>query len=233
MDIVYINKPGDDNEELRHSLRSLSNLPHDSVWIAGHCPDWVRGVGRLELEPLPDKWENINASTRAVCSDDRISDDFILFNDDHFVVAPVDKLPVWHLGRLSRLIALLEGRGLQDNSWLDGLRATAAQMAAWGYKNPMAYEAHIPLAFNRRRLAWMLDNATHKPFLPGAAYSATGFATGRVGDNVKCVDGQELLTNIMQGFPLLSTEDYAFASGPVGEYVRNLFPNPGPYEEAS
>jgi len=234
MDIVYINKPGDENEELRYSLRSLVNLPHDSVWIVGHCPTWVRGVERIELEPLEDKWANQRQSARAACTEDRISEDFILFNDDHFVVSPLDDLPTWHLGRLGTLINRLAKRGQTDaDEWFYGLKQTQLQMRDWGYKNPDAYEAHIPLRFNRHRLAWMLDNATRQPFLWGAAYSATGHATGRLGDNVKCIDGHELLANIMRGFPLLSTEDECFADGPVGDYVRNLFPTPGPYEEAA
>jgi hypothetical protein len=234
MDIVYINKPGDDNEELRYSLRSLVNLPHDNVWIVGHCPAWVHNdVGRIELVPLENKWANQRQSARAACADARISQDFILFNDDHFVVAPLDDLPVWHLGRLGTLINRLAQRGQTDNDeWFYGLKQTRLQMREWGYKNPDAYEAHIPLRFNRRRLAWMLDHATRQPFLWGAAYSATGFATGRLGDNVKCIDGRELLENIMRGFPLLSTED-EFFTGPVGEFVRNMFPEPGPYEEAA
>ncbi len=234
MDIVYINKPGDDNEELRYSLRSLVNLPHDNVWVAGSCPSWVRNVGKIELEPLADKWANQRQSLRAACSDARITADFILFNDDHFVVSPLERLPVWHLGRLSSLINRLASRGQSDSDeWFLGLKRTLAQMRQWGYKNPDAYEAHIPLAFNRDRLAWMLDNATCAPFLWGAAYSATGFSTGRLGDNVKCVDTRELLQNIMCGVPFLSTEDDPFTVGPVGEFVRTMFPTPGIYEEAT
>jgi hypothetical protein len=234
VDIVYINKPGEDNEELRYSLRSLANLPHGKVWVAGYCPSWVRNVGKIELEPHPDKWANQRQTARAVCADARVSEDFILFNDDHFVVAPLDRLPVWHLGRLSTLINRLAARGQTDtDEWFVGLKQTRLQMREWGYKNPDAYEAHIPLVFNRARLAWMLDNATRQPFLWGAAYSATGNATGRPGENVKCLNAHELLQNMVRGLPMLSTEDAYFTDGPVGDFIRNMFPNPGPYEEAS
>ena len=44
MDIVYVVRPGDENEALRYSLRSLANIPHRTVWIAGYRPKWCYGI---------------------------------------------------------------------------------------------------------------------------------------------------------------------------------------------
>ena len=61
-DLVYIVCPGDQNEELRYSLRSVArNLPGRRVWIFGHTPPWVTGVHSVELDPLDDKYENLPA----------------------------------------------------------------------------------------------------------------------------------------------------------------------------
>ena len=35
MDLVYLVRPGEQNEELRWSLRSLVNLPHERVFEVG------------------------------------------------------------------------------------------------------------------------------------------------------------------------------------------------------
>ena len=40
-DVVYCVKDDPDNEELRYSLRSLKNLPHQKVWIYGGGPKWL------------------------------------------------------------------------------------------------------------------------------------------------------------------------------------------------
>ncbi|MFF3129757.1 hypothetical protein ACFVRD_48125 [Streptomyces sp. NPDC057908] len=49
-DIVYVVRPWNQNEQLRYSLRTLANLPHRRVWIAGYCPTWVGpDVGRIPV----------------------------------------------------------------------------------------------------------------------------------------------------------------------------------------
>lgn len=236
MDAVYLVKPGDWNEELRFSLRSLAqNMPYvDRVFIAGSCPDWVRNVETIPLEPLDDKFENQFQSLRTACADWRISPDFILMNDDHFAVARLDSLPSFHLGPLKLLIKRLAKRGQTDSDmWFYGLKQTAATMRDWGYLNPDAYEAHIPLMFNRQRLAEHMDKATRRPFLWGAAYDAGGAQPGTLGDNVKCagLGDRELVANMECGLPFLSTEDESFRFGKVGLFLRTIFPNPSRYEE--
>ena len=237
MDAVYLVKPGDDNEELRYSLRSLAkNMTYiDRVFIAGYCPAWVRNVETIDLEPLEDKFDNQFQSLRAACADDRISDDFALLNDDHFALVQMDFLPTWHEGPLRLLIRRLAKRGQTDSDvWFYALKQTLKQMRAWGYRNPDAYECHIPLCFNRGRLADLLDKVTHRPFLWGAAYDAAGMPGGRLGDNVKVgeLGSRELLACMTSGLPFLSTEDEAFAFGKVGEFLRTVFPDPCIYEEA-
>lgn len=238
MDAVYLVKPGDWNEELRFSLRSLQqNMPYiGRVFIAGYCPTWVRGVETIDLEPLDDKFENQFQSLRAACADGRVSDEFVLMNDDHFAVVRLDSLPAFHLGPLGLLIKRLAKRGQTDSDmWFYGLKQTAAQMREWGYLNPNAYECHIPLLFNRQRLADHMDKATLRPFLWGAAYDAAGTLPGVLGDNVKCagLGARELVANMECGLPFLSTEDESFRFGKPGLFIRTIFPNPCQYEEAS
>lgn len=237
MDVVYLVKPGDDNDELRFSLRSLAkNMPYvDRVFVVGSCPSWVRNVETIDLPPLDDKFDNQFQSLRAACADDRISEDFVLLNDDHFAIVEMDHLPAWHLGPLSLLIRRLAKRGQTDtDAWFYGLKQTRKQMRAWGHPNPNAYEAHIPLAFNRCVLADRMDTVTHKPFLWGAAYDAAGGPPGDLGENVKVgeLGSRELLECMTSGLPFLSTEDEAFTFGKVGVFIRTIFPDPCIYEEA-
>jgi hypothetical protein len=238
LDAVYLVKPGDDNEELRFSLRSLAkNMPYvDRVFVAGYTPSWVRNVESIALEPLDDKFDNQFQSLRAACADERISDDFVLMNDDQFALVEMDFLPAWHLGGLRLLIRRLAKRGqtAKGDRWFYGLQQTAKQMRAWGHPNPNAYEAHMPLLFNRHTLAARMDTVTHRPFLWGAAYDAVGTTRGVLGDNVKVgeLGARELLACMTSGLPFISTEDEAFAFGKVGEFIRTVFPDPCIYEEA-
>jgi hypothetical protein len=54
-DVVYVVRPGNRNEELRYSLRSIAaHLPHRRVWLAGFCPSWVRNISFIPaLSPSP------------------------------------------------------------------------------------------------------------------------------------------------------------------------------------
>lgn len=237
LDLLYIVRPGDDNEELRHSLRSVAaNLPHRSVWVAGHCPVWVRNVERLELEPLEDKFENQRQSLAAALARPGLSDPFVLMNDDMFVTQPLERLPVWHLGPLATLIADLRSRApgsrFARNSWRRGLAHTEALMHGWGYENPDAYEAHVPLPFDKMRLAQVLEDAprdSQNALLWGCAYDACGAVPGVEMPNAKVSD---TIREPSREHPFVSTSDKSFAIGAVGIVLRKWLPEPCQYEEA-
>src|SRR5690606_30767194 len=95
MDVVYPLPPKRAAyEELRYSLRSLANLPHDRVFIAGGLPNWVDNVEHIEtVQEWPSKYVNLCVNIASACCDDRVSDPFILFNDDFFVMEPVEQVP--------------------------------------------------------------------------------------------------------------------------------------------
>ena len=58
MDLVYICKPGD-NEELRYSIRSaVKNLKFDNLYLVGGKPDWYDGKF-IAVEPIPNKFKNL------------------------------------------------------------------------------------------------------------------------------------------------------------------------------
>src|SRR5688572_13246658 len=98
-DIVYVCRPGDDNEELRYSLRSLRNLPHGRVFVAGYCPVWVSSeVERIPVPRMSDKHTHALASLVAAMNDERVSDPFVMFNDDFYIMRPMDRVPILHTG---------------------------------------------------------------------------------------------------------------------------------------
>src|SRR5690606_40329879 len=94
MDVVYLVRPGNRNEELRWSLRTLVNLPHDRVWIVGHLPNWIdrHKVQYLRTEQYELKHTNTLNNLATACDHSDISDRFVLMNDDFFVLQPVDQL---------------------------------------------------------------------------------------------------------------------------------------------
>jgi len=98
-DVVYVVKPGERNNALRYSLRSLANLPHRRVIIGGSCPTWVKNVVHVPVPRLSrSKFDSIEANLKAALNDMDITDECTYFNDDFYVMTPLERMPVLHGG---------------------------------------------------------------------------------------------------------------------------------------
>jgi hypothetical protein len=98
-DIVYVVKPGERNNALRYSLRSLGNLPHRRVIIGGSCPTWVKNVVHAPVPRLSrSKFDSIEANLKGALHDPDIADECVYFNDDFYVMVPLERVPILHGG---------------------------------------------------------------------------------------------------------------------------------------
>ncbi len=91
IDIIYVLGKGSlwNNKEIRYSLRSIEKHLSDygNVWIIGHLPDFLQNVNHIPfLDEHACKETNIYRKILRACQEDRISDDFLFFNDDHFLM---------------------------------------------------------------------------------------------------------------------------------------------------
>lgn len=235
-DIVYPVRPGDSNEELRHSLRSVEANVRNfrRVWILGTVPSWLRNVGAIELTPHPDKFENQRQSLTAMANHPDVASRVVLFNDDFFVREPVDLLnmPVFHLGLMADYIG---ERRKHLSAWRAAISKTADWAEEQGYPNPLAYETHTPLMFDRAKLRQVLaDYPAGRPFAAGEVYPIAG--SGRVGvrvaqPKVSRTDVGAFTDKELAGLPYLSSSDNSFRLGKIGDYVRRMFPDPCRFED--
>ena len=93
-DVVYFVRKGDQNEELRYSLRSLVNLPHRKVWIVGHTPAWVTGVESIPGNVFREKWWNVVDNLRLAALHVK-AEQFVVMNDDIFLMRPPSLAPCY------------------------------------------------------------------------------------------------------------------------------------------
>lgn len=101
MDVVYYVRPGERNEELRYSLRSLQNMPHERVWLVGHKPAWVTGVEHIPNRSNGSSPQH-NATSHLLAACDAVpAERFVVFNDDFYVMEPIEHIPALHAGPLS------------------------------------------------------------------------------------------------------------------------------------
>lgn len=139
-DVVYIFRKGRQNSlALRLSLRSLVNVPHRDVIIVGDLPEWVDNT-KVKHFPCNDssKSKTLNAwnKLKFICEQD-ISEDIILFNDDFYVMKPIDSIPYYH-----------RGEGKLTNSQSGYFRQMDATFKL--FNHPFNYENHVPFIYNRK-----------------------------------------------------------------------------------
>lgn len=228
MDVVYIVRPGDDNPELRYSLRSLANLPHDRVWIVGQTPSWVTGVHSLHTIQSGSKYENSTRNVVTACNYDDISDPFILMNDDFHIVRPVESVPTLHRGPMDEIIRIYARKG--NGGYVNGMRETRSLLHFLGYANPMSYELHVPLVVHKAPMIAGIQAGIEAGISVIHKRTLYGNLAGIGGSETNDVKVYEIDAPLPQG-PFISSMDKVFQYG-VGNVVRWLFPEAGPYDAA-
>lgn len=230
MDLVYVCRPGR-NEELRYSLRSFDqHVPHGKVWIIGDAPSWVRNV-KLEKRPaLATKYLTTTAHIRYACEHPKISDPFIMCNDDFFAMDKVSGIPTLHRGPVDALIRSYRAKS-GDGPYVRGMIETRDLLRRLGCKNPLSYELHVPLVVHKAEMLKALDAAAESDIKVVHKRTLYGNLAAIGGEEIDDVKVYSMEQELPQG-PWLSSCDKVFQYG-VGNVVRWLFPNPGRYEQSS
>jgi hypothetical protein len=234
MDVVYICREGD-NEELRYSIRSvMENLPHKNIWVVGGKPSWYSG-NHIPVRQNGRKYDNARKNMKAIAASSEISEDFILMNDDFFVVGPVNELFHYHGGLLSERIDFLKNKyGVSAYSQM--LTKTAKYLAHRGKRQPLDYALHVPFMMNKNNMSSIIDDEVSWRIAYGNLFVTDGVA-------VEVYDGQskDVKIYIRHGAldkdgisknsltdTFLSSEDRSFDY--LLRDLRVKFPDPSPFE---
>lgn len=154
LDIVYFVKDRPRNEELRCSLRSVdANMPHKRVWIFGGCPPNIIPDVRVRVDQVgKTKWDNVRSMYRMVCENKEVTDNFIMFHDDFFVMKPTVHIIPLYRCTLDEHIKILEPRG--QTAYLKLLRGCRDAIKG---DVALSYEVHTPFIFNKELLLNVLN----------------------------------------------------------------------------
>lgn len=215
-----------ENEELRYSLRSVvKNAPVRNVWVVGGKPDWYTG-NFLKTKPVGNAYENVRNNLKQVLANPEISEDFVLMNDDFFIIENVNSVSHYYGGLLiKRAQRHQELAGTNQYSML--LMNTDTALKKMGIKQPLNYELHVPMMFNKTKLAETID----LPFKIRSTYGNIHQIGGEDIKDVKIYSHARFTvdsSSIDNGTPYVSTEDGAFHK--IKDYLDGLFPDPSPYE---
>lgn len=224
MDVIYPVRPGDQNEELRYSLRSLANLGSVTgrVWIVGYLPKWVTNVEYLPTEPVGNKLAIVRNNYRVALSDDRLTENVIIMNDDFYVMKQLDKLPVVNRGLISEVMDKIGGGSYQELLRKTEERLDARPATRDPYDRDLyAFDAlHSPQLFSREALLDVIDWP-----MPFTAYgNLYRHWVGKTERNAKNPP-----RGLWDSMTFLSSNDRSF-KGELGRYVKSAFPEPCKYE---
>lgn len=233
MDLLYIVKEGEENEELRYSIRSaVTNYHFNNLVIAGYKPSWLKHVVHIPTVQNKDtKYENSTANLKAACESNILSSDFVLMNDDFFILKPTREILPYHRGNVEEVIRHYENKFATRYLW--GMKKTYELIRKFkpeGIVN--SYELHVPMIMNKAKVLEMLElprlhkikiQALHKRTLYGN-YANVG---GQAIEDVKVYKGKNLDYSDLR---FVSSDDYTFKWHKLGLDVRRQFPTPSVFE---
>ena len=231
-DIVYLVKNTEYNGELRYSLRSVcKNFPHRKIWFIGGLPkgikpDYYMPVDQTNKSCPRDKYDNVAKLRQAILDNKCISNNFILFNDDFFVLKPVKKLPVYVNGDLNQLIDHVQkSAGVPNSRYIHIVEKMIEDLTA--DKLPINnFEIHAPMPLNKKA---MLEIVKKYGLFRRSLYGNNFYKLDdcEPTSDVK-IYNQIQVPNDNQTY--VSTTDATFNLGEVGKYIRNKFSEPCEYE---
>jgi len=228
MDFVYICRDGD-NEELRYSIRTvLHSFPEANVWVVGNKPDWYSGK-YVEVKQDKHKYANAINNLKTLCGVAEISHNFVLMNDDFFIIRKIENIDQFYNGLLSEKIERFT-KVTGSSSYIKKLATTNHKLLKLGIKEPLDYELHTPMPMDK---VGLLDVLTNYPeclwrSMYGNIYNVGGtqMQDVKVYINRRHADraGQLADDSIY-----LSTEDAALNSM-IDKILKHLVPEPSIYE---
>lgn len=217
MDFVYICRNGE-NEELRYSIRSVLHFyPDAQIHIFGGKPRWYAG-NFTEISDVGNKFDNINQCYKAICNTSL--NDFILMNDDFYIINKPDLSKYYYDGSLDEKIEdHMSKYGISKYARV--LSEANKKLKDSGISNPLNYDIHTPMLFNKEKLKEVID-LSHAP----RSMYGNMFSVG--GEIIKDVKIYKNHDNIDLSWYFLSSEDNSFNK--IKNIIMDKFKNKTVYE---
>jgi len=234
-DLVYILSSGSvwQNNEIRYSLRSaekhLKNFR--KVFLVGKKPDFLNeNVIEIPYSDIySNKARNIMAKIYRAASDKRITNNFILFNDDYFLLKDIDALnyPYYFNDDLKNVLSR------QFNSYKHYVEATIKVLKNVG-KPTLNFDIHEPIIYNKVKFRKMVSSYNWN--VPRGFIVKSMYCNHFEINGVKKEDHKinypykiDMLKQINEGKDIFSIGDKSLSHS-MRAYIMNLYPEKSKYE---
>lgn len=221
------NRSTQKNLELRYCLRSIEQHLSGvgNVFIVGHCPEWVDNVIHIPADEDPrNRFRDRNIMTKMsiACKDDRVSDNFLMVHDDHFLLADyhAGEFPYYHMGPMEPSESQY-GKTKQNT------------LSLLGPVNN--YDTHCPIVFNKERFmrsVALADWSNWYGYCIKTLYCVMNGIGAEYAEDLKIrmpLKSDEIM-RLIKGRGWFSIGDRCFTEGGMKEVLNVLYPKQSKYE---
>lgn len=239
IDVVYTLGSGStwDNNELRYSLRSIEKHLKNfrNIYIVGEWPDFLQNVFHIEAEDKFHPSRNIMEKLMIACRQEDISEDFIFFNDDFFLLKDIDTsdYPYYHDGYISKLL------DPDSTKWYQGYIKETHSALLRSQLQTLHFDIHTPIVYNKQlfRDIMPLFDWNEKLMVKSIYCNTLKIAGRKISDcKIKRWKYKDEIEQIIKGRHVFSTGDHCLRDidssrrSPMKTMLENLYPNKSKYE---
>jgi hypothetical protein len=147
--VIPLGKGSKLNNELRYSLRSIEKYlkNYRNIYIIGECPDFIQGVIHIPLKDKSNHQKNIMLKILEACNDKLITQEFLFWNDDFFLLKEVDA-PTYPYYFNTWLVQAIENR-MQTNGGDMYCRQMTNTFKLFEDKTPFHFDIHCPIIYDK------------------------------------------------------------------------------------
>lgn len=234
MDVVYTLGTGSewDNNEIRYSLRSIEKhlKGYGKIFIVGECPEWLTNVIHIPFNESGHASKNILDKLMLACNDERVSEDFMFFNDDFFLIANtnIKNYPFYFQNHLPR------EKKSSDDYYNEYTHNTYLELKKRGLPT-FNFDVHHPIIYNKKKFIEILSQYDFsKKLIIKSIYCNHQFIQGKfIGDvKIKGPIKAHQISAVLKNRHIFSTSNECLTDpkSDLPNYLFNQFPNSSIYE---
>jgi hypothetical protein len=224
-----------DDIELRYCLRSIEKylLGYGNVFIVGEKPDWIQNVIHIPCKDDPNGWQRAYNICRKIMTGINylekicLSDNFLFFNDDHFLLKPhlAAEFPYYHRGPVNT--KPYENNRPQVKQMMNTVKLYDHQI--------LDFDIHCPILYNKElfKIAFAGKKWPEYGYGIKSLYCAEYEINGRYIDDCKIDEAlpKERIMERLEHRQWFSIGDNAFRKGgQIKEVLQELFPDKSKFE---
>jgi hypothetical protein len=228
------NRSTQNNYELRMCLRSIEKhlTGVGQIFIIGHAPEWVTNITHIPYDEDPrNRYRDRNIMNKMLiaCKDERVSNDFLMVHDDHFLLADFEAgaFPYYHCGPMVPNVG----------QYAETKRNTILALSIRDDVNHVInnYDTHCPILFNKERFmrsVALADWSKWYGYCIKTLYCVmNGIPAEKVEDlKIRMPLKADEIMRLIKGRGWFSIGDRCFKEGGMKEVLEQLYQNKSRYE---